>query len=249
MTTWRRRLQVFRRMLRGRRRCSGVYPLHDVGFHGDRHLLDIVDEVLQRAHAFVETGTHVGSTAMYVARTYPGIMVYSCEPGVQAYMQAEANLRDYENAQVYNMESPRFLQFLHDRHPMLQASVNLYFLDAHGGGLQWPLKKELAFLTENLPAAYLLIDDFKVPGADHFGYERYDGDECSFEYIREGFDPRREYRLWLPKYTECTSRHHPLRGWVLIEFGDQTPLSLPQNLQEEVSMAHLSQFACEGYEA
>jgi hypothetical protein len=245
MTPWSGRLEGFRRLLSRAKRRNAVFPLHDVGFHGDRHLLGIVDEVLKRARAFVETGAHVGSTARYVAKTYPGIMVYSCEPDVQAYMQAQANLRDCGNAQVYNMESPRFLKFLHNRHPSLERSANLYFLDAHGGGHRWPLKKELAFVTENLPAAYVLIDDFKVPGAGHFGYDRYDGEECSLQYIRESFGPGRQYRLWLPKYSERTSRHHPLRGWVLIEFGDQDPVSMPQRLQDKVRVASLAHLLCE----
>lgn len=242
-------LDGFWRVLRCRTRRNALFPLYDVGFHGDRHLLGIVDEVLQRTQAFVETGAHVGSTARYVARNYPDISVYSCEPDVQAYMQAQANLRDCANARVYNMESPVFLQFLHDEHPWLQTSVNLYFLDAHGGGFQWPLKEELAFVTESLPAGYILIDDFKVPGMDHFGYGRYDQDECSFAYIRKSFSPGQRYRLWLPKYTERTSRHHPLRGWVLIEFGDQNALGFSQNLQDKVCTVRLPDSAYQGVEA
>jgi hypothetical protein len=164
-------------------------------------------------------------------------------------MEAQANLRDCGNAEVYNMESPRFLQFLHDKHPCLRTSVNLYFLDAHGRGFPWPLKEELAFVTGELPAGYILIDDFKVPGLDHFGYDRYDGDECSLAHISDSLNPRRRYRLWLPKYKERTSRHHPLRGWVLIDFGDQNAFSLSQNLTEKVGVVGLSGLAYQTCEA
>jgi hypothetical protein len=119
---------------------------------------------------------------------------------------------------------------------MLSENV-LFWLDAHGYGFKWPLREEVSFITGHFQTAYVLIDDFKVPGLDCFGYDLYDGQECSFDYIRDALDESIEYSLYYPSYTERTSRHHPLRGWGLIEFGHEAALELPTTLRDKVRRA------------
>jgi len=110
----------------------------------------------------------------------------------------------------------------------------LYWLDAHGYGFKWPLREEIATLTGNCAKAFVLIDDFLVPGLDCFGYDRYENQICSFEYIADSMDRKHQYRVYFPHYTERTSKHHPLRGWVLIEFGHFSPIDLPPKLVGKV---------------
>jgi hypothetical protein len=110
----------------------------------------------------------------------------------------------------------------------------LFWLDAHGYGFEWPLRKEISFITTNFERAYILIDDFKVPGLDCFGFDEYDGQVCSFEYIKSALNPGLEYRLCYPNYKERTSAHHPLRGWGLLEFGHNEDLTLPASLRNKV---------------
>jgi len=59
-----------------------------VGFHGDRHLLRLIDLLAARAHTFLETGSNVGSTLGYVARRFPALDCISCEPDPAAHAVA-----------------------------------------------------------------------------------------------------------------------------------------------------------------
>lgn len=220
-----------------------ISPLYTVGFHGDTYLLHLVNDVALLVETFVETGTNVGTTARYVAETYPDILVYTCEPDPEAFTVARRNLADYPNVRPYNLKSPDFLRAIHEQHPSLRMSVNLYFLDAHGHGFRWRLREEVAFITTTVKAAYILIDDFKVPGLDCFGYDVYQDQECSFEYIADVLNPEQEYTLYYPNYTERTSKHHPLRGWGLIEFGHGDTLRVSDYLQDKVHVVRVESSA------
>ena len=89
------------------------------------------------------------------------------------------------------------------------------WLDAHGGAYKWPLREEVSFFTRKIKTGYILIDDFKVPDLSCFGYDSYNGQVCSFDYIKEDINPDLQYHLEYPTYTERTSTFHPLRGWGL----------------------------------
>lgn len=107
-------------------------------------------------------------------------------------------------------------------------------MDAHGYGFEWPLKEEVFFITRAFKRAHVLIDDSKVPGLDCFGYDKYKEQICSLDYLKDAINPRIEYQLYYPCYTDRTSRYHPLRGWGLIVFGFDRELKLPGFLQDKV---------------
>ena len=195
----------------------------ELGFHSDQYLLGLVDVLLPHCAYFVETGTHVGSTLAYVARTYPGVTCLSCEPSRQAFRQAVRNTRGLANAFIYNEDSETFLERLGARYPDLVSQEVLFWLDAHGQGFRWPLRAELAHITGKHRAAYVLIDDFQVPGRPHFGYDTYQDQSCSYDYIQSALNPKHRYDFYYPDYAERTSTHEAMRGWVLIDFGHERP--------------------------
>lgn len=87
-----------------------------------------------------------------------------------------------------------------------------FWLDAHGAGYQWPLREEVRFVTETMPSSSaMMIDDFQIPGQPQFGYDKYRGQVCNLEFIRNSLAPRK-YFLILPTYQERTSPLHGLRG-------------------------------------
>lgn len=202
----------------------------DLGFHGDRYLLDLVSQIIPQCSAMIETGSNVGSTARYTAKTYPNLKVYSCEPDPKAFKTATQTVRPYPHAHIYKQLSPGFLPWIHEKFPQLNTSLNFYFLDAHGFGYTWPLKEEVRFITGQLKQAFILVDDAEVPNQPQFSYSAYDGQICNLEHFVNALAPGKRYIVAYPSYQEHTSPHHPLVGYVLIAFG--TPLA-EQLLQAE----------------
>ena len=80
------------------------------------------------------------------------------------------------------------------------------------------IKDELELIIHNFKSAYILIDDFKVPGLDCFKYGSYKDQECSMEYIKDSLNTNNKYAIQYPTYTERTSKQHPLVGWILIKY-------------------------------
>jgi hypothetical protein len=191
-----------------------------VGFHGDRHLLALVNELLAHCSQFIETGANVGSTLVYVASRHPDIRCLSCEPDPIGFRRASENAAPYPNATVLPLTSGDFFAHIEEKDPNLFSHRTLFWLDAHGHGFRWPLQEEVAFVTKRFKSAFLLIDDFEVPGMNVFGYDVYEDQVCSFAAIKDAIHPGLPYRLYYPDYTERTSSHHPLRGWGLIAYGE-----------------------------
>ncbi len=208
-----------------------------VGFHGDKYLLDVVDTLAKEVDVFIETGTNVGSTLAFFARKYPHIQCLSCEPDSEAFQRAQRNLEDFANVTLYNQTSQEFLVTLEKQHPDIFQKQALFWLDAHGYGFKWPLEEELAFITTKFSRAWILIDDFKVPGLDVFGFDTYEEQVCSYDYVKGALNPAQTYNTYYPNYTEHTSKHHPKRGWGLITFGEEKDLNFPALLQEKLRLA------------
>lgn len=203
------------------------------GFHCDEYLLKLVDMIMQDRDYFIETGTNVGSTLAYVARTYPHLECISCEPDKEAFEEAKRNTEKFSNVRLYNMLSQDFTSMLKRDMEELFGKKVLFWLDAHGYGFKWPLKDELSFITENFKSGCILIDDFKVPSMDCFKYDIYQDQVCSLDFVKDSLDKKNRYRVYYPDYMEKTSPHHPLTGWGLIEFGERE-IDMPVNLKVKI---------------
>jgi FkbM family methyltransferase len=198
-----------------------VSTVFEVGFHGDRYLLDLIDQLMPETKAFIETGTNVGTTAHYIASKYPHVQVYSCEPDTAAFATAQQTTASDSNVHLYNQLSPDFLYQLHREESHLLKTLNLYWMDAHDYGFQWPLHDEIRHITETLPSAIILVDDAKVQEHEtEFRYCSYNEQECDFDYITNALAAGKTYRVFYPAYTEHTSKHHPLIGTMGILHGD-----------------------------
>jgi hypothetical protein len=220
-----------------KRRSEQALKLLDLGFHGDRYLLDLVDSVAKGCACFIETGTNVGTTLAYIAKTYPFLKCLSCEPDKEAFLRAAENTSPYGNVRVYNKRSQEFLTLMEQEYGMLFKERALFWLDAHGYGFDWPLKQEMGFITSHFENAFIFIDDFKVPDLDCFAYHSYKDQICSFDYIRDSIETR-DFSLYYPGYTERTSTHHPLTGWGLIAVGkDGKEMCIPAELRDKITKA------------
>jgi hypothetical protein len=219
--------------LRSLKTSSKRFNFLDVGFHGDLYLLELVDTIMNKCKYFVETGTNVGSTLAYVAKKYPDTQCFSCETDMTALEHAQQNIAGYSNVRLFNKTSLEFLEKLFKQQELGDGEV-LFWLDAHGYGFDWQLREEVAMITDHQGKAFLFIDDFLVPGMDCFGYDKYNGQTCSFEYIRDSLSSKHNYSLYYPQYTDRTSRHHPLRGWGFIDYGHSSELVLPEKLRKRI---------------
>lgn len=185
------------------------------GFRGDPFLIATVDALVKTASidCFVETGAFCGVTLHHMATSYE-LACYSCEPDATRFQLAQERVIDLPRTMITNEESPPLLHRLAQTIP--DARV-LFWLDAHGYGFDWPLREEIAIITATWPTASILIDDFRVPGCDWFGFDSYDGQECSLEYIHDIITPY-PYRLWYPSYPALSVTNWPCRGWGLLAF-------------------------------
>ncbi len=191
------------------------------GFHGDRYLLRLVDLLAPRAALFLETGANVGSTLGYVARRFPQLECFSCEPDAAAAEVAAAHACIRPGVTLERTTSQEMLRKLDQQDPARFARPLLAWLDAHGYGFAWPLRDEVRFLTEKFASGFLLVDDFRVPHDERFGFDAYADEECSFDYVKASIAPNVAWRLYYPAYSEHTSPWHPLRGWGLLQFGPE----------------------------
>ena len=215
-----------------RKRDEASYQFQQVGFHGDHYLLALVDDLVtrERIECFIETGTNVGSSLVYLAKRHPQLQALSCEQDAEACRRARGHARGLANVEIHKLASRDFLKLLAKRRGLFQKRC-LFWLDAHGYGFKWPLRDEVRFIADNFAMAYVMIDDFKVPGLDCFRYDEYDGQLCSYEHIHESLGAR-PHQVFGPRYTDRTSRHHPLVGWGLIVMGAE--YAVPPALQERV---------------
>ena len=213
---------------------SGRFKFYQTGFHGDLYLLELVDVIARSCDYFIETGTNAGSTLAYMARTYPDMSCISCEPDRKAFQCAKRNTQGLPNVRIYNEISQNFIKRIEREYPQILREDVLFYLDAHGYGFEWPLREEIGFITTMCHSAFVLIDDFKVPELDCFGYDEYEGQICSFDYIEDVLAPGLRYNVYYPSYTKRTSVHHPLRGWGLLDVGHHDELNLPESLQDKL---------------
>jgi hypothetical protein len=214
------------------KRTEASYQFRDVGFHGDHYLLALVDDIIvrERIEVFIETGTNVGSSLIYLAKRHPRVECLSCEQDTEAWRRACEHARGLANVEIHSLASEDFLKLLAKRPGLFQKRC-MFWLDAHGYGFKWPLRDEVRFIADNFATAYVMIDDFKVPGRDYFRYDEYQGQVCSYEYIRDSLGSR-PHQVLAPRYADRTSQHHPLVGWGLIVLGAE--YSIPSTLQERI---------------
>jgi hypothetical protein len=113
---------------------------------------------------WVETGTHMGWTCMWLAERWPKLPIYTVERDDDFFRRASENLLAYPQVKICHNDSRSFLW---DMAPLLQHQRPIIFLDAH-----WepppPLKEE-CYIVSRLPRFVLLLDDFHCYQPDHPG--------------------------------------------------------------------------------
>jgi predicted O-methyltransferase YrrM len=132
---------------------------------------------------FIETGTFLGMTTDFLARTAMsrGARVYSCEIDDRHYAIAGRAVGSLRNVHLHHGNSVDYLRSLSAE---LSQAWNFVYLDAHWNDYL-PLRDELSLLKE-WKNTIVMIDDFKVPFDEQFGWDKYDDErEICLEHIRD----------------------------------------------------------------
>lgn len=128
----------------------------------------------------VETGTCLGSTAKWMGEQFE--QVHTVEINEEFARFARPKLK--ENTTLHIGSSPDALKQIL---PGI-ADRCIIFLDAHWGPM-CPLIEELKAIKEHAKQKPVIaIHDFKVPGWPRFGFDSYNGQEFTYEWLKECFD-------------------------------------------------------------
>jgi hypothetical protein len=131
--------------------------------------------------AIVETGTYLGTTTYYLYK-YSQLPVYTVELNPRHYGYVKTRFSMQNKIKVYHDDSRNFLKKLSKDPSFIQKKV-FFYLDAHWGE-DLPLREEVQIIFENWFKAVVMIDDFKVPSDEKYGYDEYGGGKVlDLEYL------------------------------------------------------------------
>ena len=143
----------------------------------------IVMELFRHCHfkAVIETGTFRGSTTYFLA-AHSKVPVYSVELRSAFHRYAKRRLRRVPNVQLFQGDSRDFLRQL-ARDAAIPKTRCFFYLDAHWNE-DLPLAEEISVIREHWKEFVVMIDDFKIPGDEGYGFDTYGtGKELSIEYL------------------------------------------------------------------
>ncbi|MPY58640.1 hypothetical protein [Streptomyces spongiae] len=134
-----------------------------------------------RPAALFESGSYRGASTRFLWHV-SGKPVYTAEknPNFARYVARE--FRHVPEVKVLNHDSRDALQLLHSGGHIASSEPFLCYLDAHWNA-DIPLRDEVAFVLRNWPLSVIVIDDFKVPDDDGYGFDVYGRTELSLAYL------------------------------------------------------------------
>ena len=138
----------------------------------------------------VETGIDKGgSTRLFSEMAEKVIGIDNVRDRVDA-LQAIVNEDGLTNVSLLCMNSPDGIKALVAGG--LDVSTTLFLLDAHWQKY-WPLKDEIRAIPRG--QGVLVMHDARVPGRPNLGVDEYDGQELSYEYLKDVLTD------WSPEHT------------------------------------------------
>lgn len=140
--------------------------LHYIVWHKDPKLEAFIRKLITdlKPARWVETGSHMGWTSLWVAQNFPDLPIFTVEVDKQFYDKAKDNLAEFPQATVVHGHSPDFLKILL---PRCSDGLTIFWLDAHW----WPpvpLREECRVVSQ-LDRYVALLDDFSVWEPDFSG--------------------------------------------------------------------------------
>jgi hypothetical protein len=142
------------------------------GFNGQKGRKRIFQDLLEKYDFsfLIETGTYLGNTAGYMAKT-SGLPVITSELNPALYSLAKMRLKELPSITLHNSDSREFLGSL-GGNAKITGSECFIYLDAHWGK-DLPLKEEISIVASRWEKFIIMIDDFEVPGDKGYVHDGY----------------------------------------------------------------------------
>jgi hypothetical protein len=129
----------------------------------------------------IETGTWIGNTTGYMSEA-SGLPVISAELTRRFHALARHRLRHLDGITLVNADSRAFIRQL-AADEQLKGAFPFIYLDAHWYN-DLPLREEIELIAGTWDRFVVMIDDFKVPGDEGYGYDDYGPEKVlSLDYI------------------------------------------------------------------
>ena len=182
-------------------------------FNGQTFRRKIYQELLNvlRFDAIIECGTYRGTTTGYLHET-SGVEIDTIEAEPRYFGFCRTRYAGNPKIRTHQGDSRTVLKRL-IQEPRLAGKRVFVYLDAHWGE-DLPLREELEILFTSPLQAVALVDDFRVPGDDGYGFDNYGpGKTLEVDYLTsvEHLGLRRFFPA-LPSQDETGSR----RGCLVI---------------------------------
>jgi hypothetical protein len=189
------------------------------GFNGQAGRKKIFEEICRAVlfDVIIETGTYIGNTTAYMAET-SGVRVITCEVDKRFHKVAKTRLSDFDNIQFYLGDSRGFLKNLIDNG--MGNKTAFFYLDAHWYA-DLPLQEEIDLIATNWNRYCILIDDFRVPGDEGYGYDSYSFGKSLELALIENSITKHGLGTFFPA-TSSSNENGSRRGCVLLTSPDMT---------------------------
>ena len=159
------------------------------GFEGDSFIKKRIEYLCDKFNidTVIETGTYLGGTTKVLSEMFR--WVFTLELNHEYFKKSGEYLKGIENISRLNLDSGVYLtELLSQMKPDLQEGETLlFFLDAH-----WekscPLLSELKAIADNGIKPAIVIHDWKVPNRPELGFDSYNGQDFTFDWIQHHID-------------------------------------------------------------
>jgi hypothetical protein len=148
-------------------------------FNGQRMRLKTIRSLVAEfdPDSFIETGTFIGSTTRFFSGN--GVPVFTSEMKRVFWLLARLRLGWRSNVTTVRCDSRAMLESLTQGRSFVRPFV---YLDAHWWG-DFPLTAELDLVLRSWEDVIVVIDDFRVPGDEGYGYDVYEGHPLAIEEL------------------------------------------------------------------
>jgi len=161
-----------------------LMPFQEHPFNADTFVADcfLGLKIAFEIDTIVETGTCLGYSTEWMAKNYKNVI--TLEVVDKYFTIAKTNrLLKHKNVKMVLGSSATML------YDLIKGLTDktMFFLDAHWQN-SCPLKEELAQIAKAKLRPVIAIHDFKVPNRDDLGFDSYNGQEFTYEWLKPDFD-------------------------------------------------------------